>query len=144
MKALRDLGLLSFATSVSIGKQQREFLVELTRSSWDEITARLDLIVAEAAEPFDSQTVSNGRELIAYLRARFTPPDVFNKGYWSTFSLSWDNFEIEVFDERLETYRFFEGATDILHFARKPGEPFPREFLAELLMPPLQVAPPAP
>lgn len=113
-------------------------------ASWDDVIARLDCIVAQAPEPFEQDTIDNGRELIHYLRERFAPPDAFDKGYWSTFSLVWDNFEIEVFGERFETYRFFEGATDILHFSHRPGEPFPPEFLAQLRMPPLRDSPPQP
>ncbi|TCK31371.1 hypothetical protein EV667_1480 [Ancylobacter aquaticus] len=104
-------------------------------ASWDDVISRLDCIVAQAPEPFEQDTIDNGRELIHYLRERFIPPDGFDKGYWSTFSLFWDNFEIEVFDERFETYRFFKGATDILHFSHRPGEPFSVEFLAQLRMP---------
>lgn len=106
-------------------------------ASWDDVISRLDRIVAQAPEPFDRDTIDNGRELIHYLRERFTPPDGFDKGYWSTFSLFWDNFEIELFGERFETYRFFEGATDIQHFSHRPSEPFPPEFLAQLQMPPV-------
>lgn len=83
-----------------------EPMAERTCVPWDDVISRLDGIVAQAPEPFDQDTIDNGRELIHYLGERFAPPDAFDKGYWSTFSLVWDNFEIEVFGDRFETYRF--------------------------------------
>jgi hypothetical protein len=55
------------------------------------------------------------------------------KGYWSTISLSWPKFEIEVFEDRLEVYHFKDdGRTDIWYEMRKPGGAVSEKFPDEL------------
>jgi hypothetical protein len=58
------------------------------------------------------------------------------KGYWETIILSWDiqpkGFEVEVFGDRLELYRFDDRRTDIKNVAHRAGEAFPTTLLAEL------------
>lgn len=106
-------------------------------ASWTEVASELERIVAEASEPFDQDTVSNGRDFLSLVQDRCPLPDDFGKGYWSTFSFTWGRFEVEVFDDHLETYRFRDGATDVAHFARRPGEPFPADFIGQLPAPSL-------
>lgn len=43
-----------------------------------------------------------------------------------------ENLAIEVFDDRYEVYRSFDGRTDIWYEHRKPGEPVSAAFLREL------------
>ena len=38
------------------------------------------------------------------------------KGYWTTVLLWWDKFELEVFGDRVEVYRFHDKDTDICKF----------------------------
>lgn len=107
---------------------------------WDEARSEVDRIVAESPEPFDPNTVANARELILICQDRCPLPTWVAKGYWSTVSLSWPKFEIEVFEDRLEVYHFNDDkSTDIWYEMHRPGGGFSEKFLGE--MPKLAVLP---
>ncbi len=99
---------------------------------WGEVQIEVDRIVAESPEPFDPSTVANARELISICRARCPLPSEVTKGYWSTVSLSWPSFEIEVCEDRLEVYHFKDKSTDIWYEMHKPSEVFSDRFLNDL------------
>ena len=44
----------------------------------------------------------------------------------------WGNFEIEVFEDRLEVYRFFDQRSEIWYEYHQPGAAFTPRLLAEL------------
>ena len=100
----------------------------MSKRAWADVSAELEQVVAAATEPFDAATVANGRELLAFAVSHCAPLEGIEKGYWSTFRFLWNEVEVEVFDDHLETYR----GEEIAHFARAPGEPFPPEFLERL------------
>jgi hypothetical protein len=48
------------------------------------------------------------------------------KGYWNTIGISWHQFEIQVFESRLEIYDFkAAGGTDIWYEEHTYGKCFP-------------------
>lgn len=100
---------------------------------WSGLETEVERIVSECSEGFDPATVANARELIALMRERCLIPEVA-KGYWSTLRFYWvdANLEFEVFGNRVEVYHFRDLHTDIRHYARKPGEPFPPEVVGAL------------
>ena len=100
---------------------------------WDEVQIEVDRFVAESPEHFDPGTLANAGELISICRGCCTLPTWVAKGYWSTVSLSWPKFEIEVFQDRLEVYHFNDDkTTDIWYEMREPGCMFSEKFLDEL------------
>ena len=104
---------------------------------WDAVEAEVVRIVSMSIQPFATDTVSNTRDLIAICRLKCPVPAAVQKGYWSTVSLSWSQFEIEVFEDRLEVYHFFDRNTDIWDEYHVPGKPFSQRFLRELpILPP--------
>ena len=94
-------------------------------------------IIGERPEEYDAATRQNLAELIHLVRSTGRPVPLLSPGYWPTFCITWEiegskNLEIEVFDDRYEVYRFFDGKTDIWYEHHKPGEAVSSEFLCEL------------
>lgn len=100
----------------------------MDNDAWDKISAKLELVVTEASEPFDEETIANGREFLTLARGLCAAPDDFGKGYWSIFRFTWSEVEVEVFGGHLETYR----GEEIAHFDRHPGQLFPLDFIDRL------------
>ncbi len=104
---------------------------------WQVFDAEVQAIVRERVSQFDAATIANVQELAAHMKAVGYAVPFVEPGYWPTFRLTWnapsaENLEIEVFEDRFEVYRFFDGRTDVRYEARSPGEPFPRGLLSEL------------
>lgn len=104
-------------------------------TSWNRIALEFDRIAADQNAAFDQATVLNGREFLALASMRASIPATIRKGYWSTFSFQWEAFEVEVFGDHVEAYRFDRPGVDVTHFDRAPGEPFPDALLAMLPAP---------
>ena len=105
---------------------------EIMSDGWDGVQSEINRIVSEATEPFDAETLGNVRDLMVVLRERCPTPDAVDKGYWSTIRFFWADFEIEVFGDHLEGYRFHDQSTDIWHDDHMPGEAFSQRVLTEL------------
>jgi hypothetical protein len=100
---------------------------------WMAIEAEIARIVADSAEPFSSETLAQVSDFLMFIRGRYPIPEV-GKGYWSTIRFTWDTNwlgpdEVEVFDDHIEIYRFFDQRTDIRHIDHIPGQPFPPQLL---------------
>lgn len=105
-------------------------------SDWDAVEVEIDRIIAESPEPFTPETKANARDFLGLVRGRCFIPEVF-KGYWSTILIEWGDtprgpLQIEIFNDRLEVYRFYDKRTDIWDEVHANGEPFSPAFLAEL------------
>lgn len=99
---------------------------------WTAVELEISRIVAESSERFDPATVAHVSDFLTHVRNR-CPIPIVGKGHWSTIRFTWgSSLEIEIFEDRLEIYRFFDRRTDIRHLAHLPGEPFPLELTAEL------------
>jgi len=72
---------------------------------------------------------------LTFCRARCPLPDGVAKGYWSTVRFWWLKFEIEVFENRLEVYHFYDRATDIWYEDHAPGHGFSTQFVRERVLP---------
>ena len=106
-----------------------------TEPNWPAVETEISRIIADSKEPFDDDTISNARDLVAFLQGRCSVPRV-SKGYWSSISLQWKEtssgpLEIEVFEDRLEVYRF-EPTFGVWYEDHKSGQPFSPSFEAEL------------
>ena len=99
---------------------------------WDAIETQMGKLFETSFELFDSNIVGNMRDLPTACRIRCPLPDGMKKGYWSTVVIWWSNFEIEVFEDHLEIYRFHDRSTEIWYEEHTPGQTFSPKFLAEL------------
>jgi hypothetical protein len=103
--------------------------------SWTAVEAEIDRIIKGSGEkPFDQSTIANIREFVRFAREHCPVPEIA-KGYWSTIRLSWTTtppLEVEVFGDRFEVYRFYDGRTDISEVRHIPGTPFPQDLAADL------------
>jgi hypothetical protein len=101
-------------------------------SGWEDVQFKVDHVVTESPDPFDSDTLANVRDLLAVCRNVSPIPSSVAKGYWSTVSFCWDGFEIEVFEDRLEVYHFYDQRSEIWYEEHRPGGSFTPRFLDEL------------
>jgi len=99
---------------------------------WDNVRMSVEKLVADSPEPFDPNTVANVGDLLAVCLERTPVPASVDEGYWSTVSFSWEDFEIEVFGDRLEVYRFYDQRSKIWYEEHRPGAAFTPKFLAEI------------
>jgi hypothetical protein len=113
---------------------------------WRVFEAEVDAVISERASEYDLATMANVREFGVAMKSAGCAVPFVDPGYWPTFRLTWgnapgaENLEIEVFEDRFEVYRFFDGRTDIRYEFRSPGEVFPDGLLQEL--PPSPADPP--
>src|SRR5882724_9949859 len=102
---------------------------------WMTVDIEIDRIVMGSLEkPFSPSAVANVREFVNFVRENCPVPRIA-KGYWSTICFGWETtppLEIEVFGDRFEVYRFYDGRSDIKAVAHTPGSPFPPELAADL------------
>ncbi len=102
---------------------------------WTAVDIEIDrIIIGSVAEPFDSNIIANVRDFVNFARENCPVPQV-GRGYWSTICFSWQTtppLEIEVFGDRFEVYRFYDGHSDIKEVAHARGSPFPPELVIDL------------
>jgi hypothetical protein len=91
--------------------------------NWSAVEREIEAIVAPSGETFGAATLANVRDLLVHCKAHSRLPDGVGKGYWSTIILWWSNFEIEVFGDRFELYRFEGQETKIWYSDHVPGTP---------------------
>jgi hypothetical protein len=75
---------------------------------WDSVRLALDSVFSSQLERFDPNTVANVLDVLSACERRTMIPDGVKKGYWTTVVLWWDKFELEVFGDRVEVYRFHD------------------------------------
>lgn len=101
-------------------------------SEWDRVGVEVDQVVSGSPDPFNPNTVANARDLLMACRNKSPLPTEVAKGYWSTVCFCWVGFEIEVFEDRLEVYHFFDQRSEIWYEEHRPGDEFTPRFIAEL------------
>ena len=99
--------------------------------AWDALENEVERIVEDSSEPFDGDTLIQCRELVEQIRGRVLIPKV-GRGYWPTICLSWDEWQIEIFADRYELYRFSQGRFDLQYFQHSLGDPVPTQLLERL------------
>jgi hypothetical protein len=103
--------------------------------TWTAVETEIDRIISQSVdEPFDQSTIANIREFVMFAREHCPVPEI-GKGYWSTVCFSWKTtppLDVEVFGDRFEVYRFYDGRTDIRHVKHSAGGPFPQELVVDL------------
>jgi hypothetical protein len=101
-------------------------------NGWDEVRVSVEQLVENCPDPFDANTVANVGDLLAACATGTPVPTSVGKGYWESVCFSWSNFQIEVFEDRLEVYRFFDQRSEIWYEEHQPGAAFTSRLLAEL------------
>lgn len=107
---------------------------------WAETNHAVAEVIAERSGEYAPTVVQNLEDLLRCLRSTNRPAPAVSAGYWPTFRLTWAvaearNLEIEVFEDRYEIYRFFDGKTDIRYEPHMPGDELSVAFEAELPRP---------
>jgi hypothetical protein len=101
--------------------------------NWDAVETAVGQVADAVPGSFAVNTIANARDLLNLCRASCPLPVEVQKGYWNTISISWPQFEIEVFESRLEIYDFkADGGTDIWYEEHTPRAMFSARFLDEL------------
>ena len=80
--------------------------------NWGAVVAEFERIAATADSGFSTETLAQARQFLDFARVRCPLPCEVGKGYWPTIRVSWKapSFEVEIFGDRLETYRFTMAA----------------------------------
>jgi hypothetical protein len=109
-------------------------------SDWDRVESEAAAIIGERPAEYDAATRENLSQLLRLIQETRRPAPYLEPGYWPTFCMGWDvegaeNLSIEVFDDRYEVYRSYDGRTDIWYEHHKPGDPVSAAFLGELPAP---------
>ena len=102
-------------------------------TTWSDVRLGFDQLLLENLGKFDAQTIANALDLLRASETAAALPSGLGKGYWPTIIFYWHAFEIEVFEDRLEVYRFRDdGRADIRYEEHIPGVIFSPLFLSEL------------
>ncbi|ALL11919.1 hypothetical protein [Caulobacter henricii] len=104
---------------------------------WAMVTRAVAEIIAERPDEYLPTVRQNLEDLLLHIRRTNRPAPSVSPGYWPTFCLEWDvvessNLLIEVFEDRYEVYRFFDGKTDIWYEPHAHGDRLSVAFEAEL------------
>lgn len=95
--------------------------------SWSAAGIEVDRICSANAA-IVSRAIRNAKALIAFAEPRCPIPDDVSPGYYPTINFSWlepFSITVEVFENRYEFYRFFDGRTEIRHIDIITGQSFP-------------------
>jgi hypothetical protein len=100
---------------------------------WDEVETVARQVMLASGETFDTGTICNAEDLLGLCRSQCPVPECVAKGYWTTLSVYWPGLEFEVFEDRIEVYRFKgNSSTDIWYEEHSSGQEFSARFLDEL------------
>lgn len=92
----------------------------------NDLRARLERMGLE-----QPQTV-NALDMLAAVDLAHVPNDVSLNSSDGGVSMHWSGFEVAIFADRYETYRFSDGETAIRHWPRLPGQPLDDLMLSEV------------
>src|SRR5271170_4003222 len=101
-------------------------------SGWDSVRLAVDSVTSGQLEHFEPSTIANVIDVLSACERRTKLLLGLKKGYWPTVVLWWNKFELEVFADRADAYRFNDQDTEIWYEEHAPGESFKPRFLAEL------------
>jgi len=102
-------------------------------SDWSRVRDVIHTITSSTHGQFEPNTIANALDVASVCELRTKLPSGVKKGYWPTVSLQWEGFELEVFPDRVEVYRFYtNGRMDIWYEEHQPGGSFTPRFLEEL------------
>ncbi|MBL0968378.1 MAG: hypothetical protein IBJ02_04640 [Brevundimonas sp.] len=104
---------------------------------WAEVKRAVAEVVAARPDEYEVSVVRNLDDLLAHIQKSNRPAPSISAGYWPTFLVEWEaeelkNLQIEVFEDRYEVSRFFDGRTDIWYEPHAHGDTFSDQLIAEL------------
>ncbi len=83
-------------------------------TSWKDVEVAINQIITGMDCSSGHNTLASAKELAEVChQSSFTVPVNVGRGYWNTICFSWNTCEVEVFDDHLETYRFYAAHTEI-------------------------------
>ena len=89
----------------------------------------IEKVTSSELEHFDPNTTANAFDVLSACEPRTKLPFGVMKGYWTTVVLWWGGFELEVFEDRVEVYRFRDDkGMDIWHEEHTSGNRSHRNF----------------
>jgi hypothetical protein len=104
---------------------------------WAKVKQAVAELVAARPDEYATSVIRNLYDLLDHIQASNRPAPSILPGYWPTFLVEWQaeeakNLQIEVFEDRYEVSRFFDGRTEIWYEPHAPGDTFSEQFIAEL------------
>lgn len=98
------------------------------KRSWAQVDADVQAALTVKGGEHDAATRGNLVDLLRFCRHEDVVPPFVEPGYWPTFLVSWGEqsaLSIEVFDDRYELWRPFNGPSDVEYVPHLPGSPMP-------------------
>ncbi len=103
-------------------------------AGWQEVRTAVYRVTSNQLKDLDPRTIANALDVITVCESRTKLPSGLKRGYWATVVLWWEGFELEVFEDRVEVYRFrADNGTDIWYEDHTSGGSFTARFLDELV-----------
>lgn len=117
--------------------QREDGAMSTSIDGWAGVKRAVAEVVAARPDEYEALVIQNLDDLLAYIQKSKRPAPSILPGYWPTFLVEWEaeeakNLQIEVFDDRYEVSRFFNGRTDIWYEPHVHGDTFSDQFIAEL------------
>jgi len=109
-------------------------------TQWERARREVESCIAERPSEYELATVAVMNDILELLRRTGRQAPNIWPGYWPTFCVDWDlpgaeNLKLEVFDDRVEVYRYNETLFDVWDEKHAPGSAFSEAFLNELPAP---------
>ena len=105
--------------------------------SWADVRQAVEDVIAERPDEYGAEVRAVMADVLALMEAQDRARPYVGPGYWPTFVLNFDapgaeNLQLEVFDDRIEVYRFNDRLFDVWDERHAPGEGFYEDFIREL------------
>lgn len=104
---------------------------------WADVRQTVEEVIAERPNDYGVGVRAVMADVLALMEKLDRARPYVGPGYWPTFVLSFDEpgfetLQLEVFDDRIEVYRFNDKLFDVRDERHAPGEGFSEAFIREL------------
>lgn len=104
---------------------------------WADLRQTVEEVIAERPDDYGVGVRAIMADVLALMERLDRARPYVGPGYWPTFVLNFDepgfeNLQLEVFDDRIEVYRFNDQLFEVWNEEHVPGEGFSEAFIREL------------
>ncbi|HEY0925120.1 hypothetical protein [Brevundimonas sp.] len=104
---------------------------------WADVRQTVEEVIAERPDDYGVGVRAIMADVLALMERLDRARPYVGPGYWPTFVLNFDepgfeNLQLEVFDDRIEVYRFYDQLFEVWNEEHTPGEGFSEAFIREL------------
>ena len=103
-------------------------------ADWRSVENEISRLLAQSGAAFAPAALASIADFFELARRRCPVAEVAS-GYWrNSMRFCWNavSFEVEVFEDHIELYRFYDRRSEIRHVPHNPGGTFPNDVVKEL------------